>query len=389
MKILVITTNYPNNMEPNRSIFNKERIRYLSKHSEIKIIAPIPWVPSFLDHKFSKVYKYELVDGIEIFHPRYFMIPKIGRSLYGFFFFLSIINFVKHFKKNYDFDLIYCPWVYPDGFAAALICRLLNKPLILHASGSDINYFTRFLIRRKLISYALKCSEHILVVSNALKEKLIDLGIDDNRISVVHSGVDLEKFYPMDMFYAREKCNLPREKKIVLFIGRLSEEKGVNYLVEAFSILCRNNLNDIYLVIIGEGSCKKKIMDKILSSKLNESTLMVGLKNHEEIPRWINAANLVCLPSLREGFPNVLLESLACGRPVVASNVGGVKEIIYSEDFGILVPPKDIFSLAYAIKTTLLKKWSPEKLRNNIKVKDWEYYNSLLLKLFSTIINIK
>lgn len=329
----------------------------------MKVVAPVPW------HHFSKLPFRETIDGFDVYHPRYFMMPRIGRTLYGVFFFLSVFKDVEQIDEQFRSNAILATWAYPDGFGSALVNRVLKKPLVIKVHGSDVNLSSKYLLRRKMISYAFKKAEKIIAVSNALKEKIISLGIPGEKIEVIPNGIDIELFKPMDKAECRKKLSLPLDKKIVLFVGNLEKVKGVDILVEAMKGLPE----DACLVIVGEGSLTQDTKtQRHKDTRLKDRITFAGAKPHSEIPIWMNAADVFCLPSRNEGCPNVILEALACGVPIVASKVGGILELIKGEEYGILVPPQDSSALQEGIKRCLELRWDRNKLRESVLNMSWQ-----------------
>ena len=359
MKILVITNLFPNNKEPNRGVFNKQQMTELAKLCEVKVIAPVAW------HRAKGILYEEKIEGLKVYHPRYFVIPKIGRSLYGFFFYFGIIGKIKKIYEIFKFDMILATWAYPDGFGAALVSHALKKPLVIKVHGSDVNIASQYFLRRKMITYTFRRAEKIIAVSRDLKEKIIKLGISERKIEVISNGIDTDLFKPMDKIECRKKLSLPLDKKIVLFVGNLEKVKGIDILVEAMKGLPE----DIYLVVVGNGRLKGKL-DRIASA-YGLAMTFIDAKPHYEIPLWMNAADVFCLPSRNEGCPNVVLEALACGTPIAASRVGGIPEIIDSKEKGILVAAGAISELSDGINKALEKKWDKGILRQSVLNYDW------------------
>lgn len=347
MKVLVITNLFPNALEPVRGAFNRQQVIELSKLCELKVIAPLPL------HYDKRIPDTEVIDDIAVCHPRYFMTPKIGRSLYGYFFYLSLVRKVKALQKSFDFDMIYATWAYPDGFGSYLIAKALKKPIVIKVHGSDINIYTKYFLRRKLIVHALKNSNAVIAVSNALKDSLVSLGVPQNHVVVVPNGINTDVFKPLPQTKCREELGLPAGRKIVLFIGNLVPVKGVSYLIEAFTQLVGSS--DVMLVILGDGNQKEELIGKADALHLKERVVFMGRQPHDRIPLWMNACDIFCLPSMNEGCPNVILEALACGKQVVATKVGGIPEIITSEEQGVLVPPGNADALANALEQALRK----------------------------------
>ena len=254
-----------------------------------------------------------------------------------------------------------------------MLAKVFRKPLVIKVMGSDINLYTRNFIRRCLTVYALKQAGQVIAVTEDLKKKMIALGVGRENIAVVYNGVDSKRFKPMDRLECRRELGLPLDKTILLFIGAFRKIKGVDYLVEAYSKLSENNsARDLFLVMIGDGELKNKIQNKISRLGLESKVKLAGIRQHQEIPRWINACDILCLTSEDEGCPNVILEALACGKPVAAAKTGGVPEIVNSADYGNLFRPHSAGELALAIQEALKNKWDPELIRVRIKHLTWE-----------------
>lgn len=377
LNVLLITNLFPNNKEPNRGIFIRQAAVELIKLCSLQVVAPVPWFPGFLK-VFSKksnnlnVISQEKIDGIITYHPSWVVIPKFFRSLYGFLFFLSILQKIKEINKGFEIDVIYAPWVYPDGFASVLLGKLLGKPVVLHALGCDVNQYTKYFIRRQLIRWCLKEADLVISVNNAIKMRIVQLGVREDKVHVVPNGINAGLFRPMDMKECRKEVGLSQDEKIILFIGSLEEVKGVNYLVEAFYRLIQQGNKGLRLIIIGKGYMENEIKNKVAQWRLQEYISLIGEVHHNSIPVWMNAADIFCLPSIREGMPNVVLEALACRKPVVATTVGGIPEIINCEDLGILVPPHDSLRLSMAFIKMMERINNPAYKSMSNEVISWQ-----------------
>jgi len=345
MKLLIITNLFPNAQEPGRAVFNKQQFMELSKLCELRVIAPIP----YFGYSKKQVPVIEVINGIEVHHPRYLVIPKIFRCLYGLFYFLGIRRTVEEVYREFKFDEILATWAYPDAFGSALLARSLNKPLVIKVHGSDINITTRYFLRRKMVTWAFGQAQKVIAVSEALKQRIIDLGIPGEKVIVIPNGVDTTAFYPQDKMECRKKLSLPLDKKLVLFAGNLEMVKGIDLLIDAMAKV----REDTNLVVVGAGSIKNQLTRKVKSLGLDGRILFAGQKAHSEIPLYMNAADLFCLPSRNEGCPNVLLEAVACRIPVVATKVGGIPEIIRSNSNGILVNLGNSGELSAGINTLI------------------------------------
>ncbi len=386
MKILVITNLFPNKLEPERATYNRQQIYMLSRLCDIKVLAPIAWYPfkSLIDKsiRISDIPYKEIIDGIEVLHPRYFMIPKIGRSLYGILFFISILMPVLKVYRSFNFSFIFSTWAYPDSFAGILLSKMLKKPIIVKVHGTDINEYTQYWSRKKIIAFTLNNSDRVISVSKALRDRMIEIGVKPEKIKVLYNGIDGELFKPLNKFTIRNELKIDKNRKVILFVGNLKPVKGLAYLLEAFTDIIKKERQDIEMIIIGEGELRKELEEKIKKYGIQNFVYILGTKPHHEITKWMNACDILCLPSLSEGVPNVILEALACGIPVVASNVGGIPEIINCSDYGILVEPGNSHKLKQALLECLDKIWDRELIHAYSKKFSWlnnanELYNEI------------
>jgi len=354
-------------------MFSRERVRFLKKKAEVKVCAPVAYFPRWINSKkysqFANISKKEDLEDTEVFHPRFIVIPVISRFLNGLSLFISVLNTIKAIRKSFDFDLIDAHFAYPDGVAAALIARAIKKPLVITVHGTDINLCLRSFFLRQQIRFALRRANKIIAVCQALKDSMVNLGIEADKIEVVPNGVDLEKFRPIDKMQARSELGFPRDKQIIISVGHLIERKGFHYLIEAMAQLKANNN---FLVIVGEGEYRSLLEKKIKEFQLENRVHLVGAVAHQDIYKWQSAADLFVLASSREGWPTVLFESFACGNPVVATKVWGTPEAVCSSEYGILVEDQSPIKIAEAISQALNKTWNKNKLLEYARNNSWD-----------------
>lgn len=366
MNTLVFTSLYPNNVWPHHGVFVKERMTHFAQlpGCQVKVVAPVPYFPPIKISSrwlFSQIAREERIEGIAVHHPRYFMTPKVGMSCYGMMMFLSVLPAVRRIQRSFDCDLIDAHYVYPDGFAAVLLGRLLKKPVVVSARGSDVNRFKELSLIRPLLRYTLNKADGVIAVSQALKEAMLLLPVPEDKITVIGNGVDQRKFFPCSQVEARKKLSLPN-KKIVLSVGNLTANKGFDLLVKAmFHLRTTGKGGEVFLVIVGAGTFRKDLEQMIAMLQIGDQVRLVGDIPHHELCDWYNAADLFCLASEREGWPNVVLESLACGTPVLATAVGGIPEIIRSDTIGLLTERNDR-AIAETIISALQRSWDRDAI---------------------------
>jgi glycosyltransferase involved in cell wall biosynthesis len=274
---------------------------------------------------------------------------------------------VQDIRQRFPFDRILATWAYPDVFGAVLIARRFRVPLVAKVHGSDINLGVASAWRRGMIVWALRRSAAVVAVSEALKSQLVRLGIAEERIAVIPNGVDAARFTPMDRGEARRAVSLPEGGRRVVFIGHLTDIKGVRVLLDAMARLPA----DVRLTLVGDGDLRAALEAKAAQPPLRGRVQFAGARPHGEVPLWINAADVCCLPSFSEGCPNAAVEALACGRPVIATSVGGLPELLRRADQGTLVPPGDPAALAQALAQALARRWDPETVKRGISGYGW------------------
>lgn len=390
MNVLVFSSLYPNNVWPHHGVFVKERMATFAKvhGSGLKVVAPVPYFPSLgfgSRRLYTQVARQEIRDGLEVYHPRYVMTPKVGMVSYGMLMYLSVLPAIKRIHQAFDFDVIDAHFVYPDGFAAVLLGRYFRRPVVVSARGSDINLYAGFPLVRHLLRYTLRRADKVISVCEALKDAMVDLGIDRSKITVIPNGVDSGKFFPFPKVEARRKLGLP-DKRIILSVGGLIPRKGFDILIDALDILVRERGDsNLYLVIAGEGPSHKDLRQLVASRALAGYVHFAGAVPHEELCLWYSAADLFCLASSREGWPNVILESLACGTPVVATAVWGIPDIIRSEDLGLLTERNER-DLAQTIKKALAHRWDSDSIVRYARSHTWERVADSVFRVFESVL---
>jgi teichuronic acid biosynthesis glycosyltransferase TuaC len=391
MKVLVFTSLYPNNIWPHHGVFVKERMTHFAalEGCEVVVVAPTPYFPPLkINHRwlFSQVKRSEVIDGLAVHHPRYFMIPKVGMTLHGWLMFLAVLPAIKRLRKAFDFDLIDAHYIYPDGFAAVLLGYVFRRPVVVSARGTDVNLFKEFPLIRRLLRLTLRRADGIIAVCQALKESIAQLGISPARVTVIPNGVDPRKFYPVPREEARKRLGLP-DGRLIVSIGNLIPRKGFDLLIQAFGrLVAESEVKNLYLAIVGEGPARRELESLIAGHGLGDYIRLAGDVPHQDLYLWYNAADLFCLASLREGWANVLLESLACGTPVVATAVWGTPEVIRSDAVGLLAE-RSAQDMAEKIALALQKTWHSDDIVRYAREHTWDRVTPSVFHVFASVLS--
>jgi teichuronic acid biosynthesis glycosyltransferase TuaC len=350
MKILTFSSLYPNAARPAHGIFVETRLRELLASGQVQstVVAPVPWFP-FTHPAFgayaaqARAPQAEARNGIEVLHPRFPALPKIGMTLAPFLLYRAVLSQVERLRRERGFDLIDAHYFYPDGVAAAMLGRRLGVPVVITARGTDINLIAQHRIPRRMIRWAASQAGAVVAVSQALKEKLAALGVERERIHVLRNGVDLELFHPEGRDEVR--ADLALRRPTLLSVGNLLAFKGHGVVVEALSLL-----QEYELVIAGDGPDRAAFEALARQCGVSGRVRFTGPLSQQDLRRYYCAADALVLASSREGWPNVLLEAMACGTPVIATEVGGVPEIVTSGSAGTVVKERSARALARAVR---------------------------------------
>jgi len=382
MKILVLVNDFPNiNNSYTTNIFVKEQVKEISKFlDEVNVIVP---VPIGIEVKRKTRYKnYKIGDKVSVHFIRYLnpLFPisyYILRNLWMWFESVALRKYI--IKNKIEFDLIHAHYTWPNGVLGLNLKKKYGVPLVVteHTSQTFVKYF------KKNDEYIFKTWKEVDAIIRMRKMdiyKFSQAEVNIDRLFYIPNGFDQEKFHPENSQLARRELKLPFSKKIIINVAQMySPVKGHKYLVEAMKIVLEQRV-DVLCIMIGDGVLRGKIENQAKS--LGEYIKFVGSKPHNEIPLWMNAADLFVLPSLRESFGIVQIEAMACGVPIVATRNGGSEEIITSEDYGLLCEPGNPEDLAEKILTALEKEWNREKIRNYAEQFTWENIAKKTLKVY-------
>jgi glycosyltransferase involved in cell wall biosynthesis len=375
MNILTYTSLFPNRVRPVQAMFVYQRTLNLAQRPEnhVEVMAPVPYFPSWLRwsqwSEAGQIPDMEQIGGLRVFHPRYALIPGISMRIHGSSMYWGSLGRAAEIHRRLPLDCIDAHYVYPDGFAAVKLGKSLGVPVIVSARGTDINVFPNMPAIRPKIQWTLEQAAGVIAVSAALKDAMVALGISPDKIAVIQNGVDSERFHPMDRADARRQLGLPESGRVIVSVGALLRVKGHSFLIDAFAKLAARH-TDLRLYLVGEGKSREELEAQIRTLGLADRISLVGSKPNDQLSAWYSAADVMCLASSREGMPNVVLESLACGTPVVATRVGGTPEVIVSDDLGILVN-QDAGEIAEALENALNRRWDRAAIVNHARQRDW------------------
>jgi teichuronic acid biosynthesis glycosyltransferase TuaC len=358
LRLLSFTTLFPNPAEPGRGIFVRNRLAAVAARADLTVIAPVNAGrnPAVLRVPFRR----RDAAGFEVLHPRFAVLPGILKEWDATFLYREVAPQIRGAIEPGSVDLVDLHYAFPDGAAGAALARGLGVPFVLSVRGSDLEVIARD-GRRGAIERTLRDAGAVIAVSRSLQRRALELGAVAERIYVVPNGVDVALFRPLDRNAARESLGLAPETPVVLAVARLEKVKGLDLLVAAMAAL-RARGSSAVAHVVGEGPERRALEAAIGSSGAGDAVHLEGTRDPETLPTWYAAADLVCLLSHSEGCPNVILEALACGRPVVATAVGGVPDLIREGENGFLIWKRDPQLVADGIERCLAGRWDRDAI---------------------------
>jgi teichuronic acid biosynthesis glycosyltransferase TuaC len=387
VRLLTFSTLFPHAARPNHGVFVENRLRHLVASGEATsfVLAPVPWFPSrsqwFGDWAVNaRAPAAEIRHGIAIHHPRYPVIPKLGMSLAPWLLYQAMIPHVSRLlAEGHSFDAIDAHYIYPDGVAASWLGRRFGLPVVMTARGTDVNLIPRYRVPRRLIEGAIRDASALIAVSAALKDVLVELGAPDEKVTVLRNGVETRLFRPHDDRLA-VRSELGLKGLVLISVGALIERRGHHRTIEAM-----RQLPAFELIIVGEGPERQRLGALIAEYGLTERVRLLGPQPHMELPALYGAADASVLASSREGCANVLLESMACGTPVIAANVWGNSEVVHAPTGGIIYEPNTPDGIAAAVRKLFADLPNRAPTRAYAKLFSWDKTTAGQLDLFRRI----
>ena len=349
MRLLFVSNLFPDTREPHRGLDNATVLHHLNAQWDIRALALRPTLPLRSGTWSARVEDSRLQP--EFLATPY--LPKVGSRWNHRLMARALRAPLRAIRDRFPFDAVLSSWIYPDSCAIAQLSGELGFPFVAIAQGSDVHQYLRHPVRRKIIAQALPAASAVITRSAELARLLGEAGVDPALLHTVYNGVNRACFRPAERAAARQALNLQQDVQIILFVGNFYPIKNPLLLIEAHSQVCDDNtLSRTKLIMLGDGPLAGNA--RALGDQLHfgPNVVLAGRKSAAEIARYMQAADVLCVPSVNEGVPNVVLEAFACGLPVVASRVGGIPEVHPGETCGRLVEPR-LATVAAALRAVL------------------------------------
>lgn len=388
MHALVLSDTFPNRVDPWRGPYNRRQMECLSRLCRLTVVNPLPWqrmLPGGRWHGLAAG-RDDVLDGIELYHPRLLYVPVIGRGLSWWGVYRAARRVLKDLPEG-RFDLVMTTYGYPHGYAAMRLAGRLGLPYVVKVRGSDLHTVPRESAHGRQTAEALRNAAAVVAVSRNLADAARGLGAREDRTFVLTNGIDADEFPLVAREEARRGLGLGADAgRILLMVGNILPVKGLDVLLDALSAASGPAADGARptLVVAGKGPMREQAEKQAARNGLGDVVRFLGHVAREDVASWMNAADAVVLPSRREGCPNVVLEALSCGTPVVASRVGAVPDLL-DENCGIIVEPEDAGALGQAIRAALTRQWDRAALRRHVESMSWESNARKLYSILSAV----
>jgi glycosyltransferase involved in cell wall biosynthesis len=375
LKVTLVTPIFPIPAQPYRGHSEYEIVLALSKRADVSVICPFPRYPKWFqpryDHRHPDL-SYS-PPGVTTRYFEYPALPGVTRCINGF----VCGKYLEPYLREFMPDVACNFWLYPEGYATVAAASKLGIPAVVGSIGSDLNRFADP-ASRWLTRLAMKRASYVVTKSEHLRQRALDMGVSASRVRTVRNGCNPSVFHLRDRSAARAQLGVDSNAELVLFVGRLDTAKGIEELLEAFASLAGRRPN-LRLAFVGDGPGGQHLRSKSRHLALGDLIILNGPCSSQGVADWLAAANVLALPSYNEGYPNVVIEALSCGRPVIATNVGGILELV-TEESGILIAPRDSRALADAIEKAMDRRWDEHSISEQFR-RGWDEAADELLRI--------
>ncbi len=364
-KIVVFSSLYPSQIRPTAGVFIRERMSKVAEQLPLVVVSPVPWFPlQGLIRCWKPEFRpqpaaFEQQQGIDVYYPRFFSIPGLLKSWDGLFMALGSFWTLNRLRKQFQFNIIDAHFAYPDGYAATLLGKWFSVPVTITLRGTEVPQSKQPHLKNRLLQ-ALNNARQVFSVSESLKNHVVGLGADPGKIQRIGNGVDTRKFSPVENRLARQQLELPDDAKVLISVGGLVDRKGFHRVLEVLPALLKQHPSLIYLIVGGpspEGNIGERLQRQVNELGLTQHVRFLGALPSDQLKTPLSASDVFVLATANEGWANVFLEAMACGLPVITTDVGGNAEVVNDDKLGSIVPFGDSQALQAALSAALDKNW--------------------------------
>lgn len=393
--LVVFSALFPSAARPGAGLFIRERMFRVARHRPLAVVSPQPWFPGqSLIRLLRPGYRpqapaLEIQQGIRVYHPRFLSVPGLLRQFDGWSMALASFWLMRRLKRQ-GAQLIDAHFAYPDGEAATRLGRWLGLPVTITLRGTEVPHSRNPMLRPRL-SRTLKSASRVFSVSDSLRRLAIELGAAVDKTEVVGNGVDTARFQPVARAAALARFGLPDSAKVLISVGALVERKGMHRVIEVMPALLKHHSGLHYFIVGGaspEGDNRAELTAQVARLGLADRVHFLGALLPDELKWPLSASDVFVLATRNEGWANVFLEAMACGLPVIATDVGGNAEVVCREELGNVVPFGDSAALQQALDAALDKDWDRAAILDYARDNHWDKRVTQLLRAYEPLLAI-
>ncbi len=392
-ELIVYSSLFPSLARPGAGLFIRERMFRVAQHRPLVVVSPQPWFPGqSLIRRLRPGYRpqsptLEIQQGIHVYHPRFLSVPGLLRRFDGWSMALGSFLLLRRLKAE-GARLIDAHFTYPDGEAATRLGRWLGLPATITLRGTEVPHSKNPVLRPRL-ARALRAATRVFSVSDSLRSLALELGAAPAKAEVVGNGVDLTRFHPIDRHAARERYGIAPHAPVLISVGGLVERKGMHRVIDCLPTLLTRH-PDLHYVIVGggspEGDLRAELDAQVHQLGLGAHVHFLGALPADELKWPLGAADVFVLATRNEGWANVFLEAMACGLPVISTDVGGNAEVVCNDQLGSIVPFGDADALQRALDAALHKTWDRAAIIEYARANQWDKRVAQLLRAYDGIL---
>ncbi len=367
MKVLSLSYCFPGPGRPSWGVFVLQRLAALGRLTDLEVASPVPTFPLYSRLRGQLGPLRDEQGGLTVHRPRFLYVPGLLKDHDGRLYARGLGRWLDAYLRQRPVDLLDAHFAWPDGVGVARLARERHLPYAITLRGK-IYPCLDVPAQRRQVSEALQHAAAVISVDSRMARVAVELGAPPDRLSVIGNGVDLDRFALADRVAARRALGLPEAGRLLVTVAHLGPRKGHLEVLEALPA-------DVRLVLVGAdpdgGPNERALRRRIDALGLAGRVILAGPQPHDRVGLYFAAADASVLASYREGCPNAVLESLAAGRPVVATDVGAVPDLITPET-GRVVPVCNVPALTEALADVLGHDWDADRIRHSPAVRSWD-----------------
>lgn len=390
IQILSLCCVYPTRDEPSRGVFIRARLEELGRKLSVRVVAPVPWIAwGRGTFRWARPTRSLTRQGgtLPARRPRWLQLPG-NTWVNGPLLALQLLPLLIREWRRSPWDAIDAHFGIPEGMAGAILAWLFSCRLSITLRGRELAQ-AHDRSTRLALAWTLQRADRVIAVSAELEEHAWNLGVPFERTRLIPNGVNPDIFHPLDRGIVRAELGIEDQIQLVLVVARIDPVKGILDFLNCLPRLIREfpNLRICLVGGVGRGASTyaEQVEARVRNVDLWGRVELIGPLPQSLVVRWMNAADLLCLPSRREGCPNVVLEALACGLPVLATAVGAVPELLADSHTGLVIPAHDQQALEAGLRRCLNQEWSERRGMKTSEVRRWGQVAEELVEAFAPL----